>query len=191
MSLSIEEILPTVYRYYPRGVHAYDPAYSDSEEYRRLLAVRKDAGTGARRATWDAMVERLVSRLSGCALEDRTLLYPANYDTGYHVRIHLNPEDKRSVRAVVGWVSAIVPCYIIYSSSGAMDPSEPPLAIRFSFTHEEQSIADILAVEIEDTYGYTLLPPDVGNIRVPDVAHPAYAMGANNVYDLLFVEHIW
>lgn len=191
MPHTVESLLPIIYHYYPRGMHCMSPLYRTSKQYQRLLALRKEAGTGERRANWEAMVERLRARLPECAFEDRTLLYPPNHDTGYHVRIYLNPKDKSFARMVVGWVSAIIPCYIVYSSSGSTARGEGPFKIRYDFTPEEQPVADILTAEIEATYGYERLPPEIGTVSVPDLCDPSRAFGDNNIYELLFIGDTW
>jgi hypothetical protein len=55
----------------------------------------------------------------------------------------------------------------------------------FAFSSDEQPHADWLAREIEATFGCEPMPPEVGNIIVPDVATNLRLMGQATLYDCL------
>lgn len=58
--------------------------------------------------------------------------------------------------------------------------------ITFDFTPEEQPYAEWLAREIEDTWGYERMPPEIGKVAVPDVATNLRPVGEAAIYDCLF-----
>lgn len=191
MTHSIEDLLVVVYRYYPRGLHSFDPAYAASEEHRRLLAMRVEYGQGEKRAPWNAMVARLKQRLPGCSISDWTHLYPHDHDACYRVRVNLRPGDRAFAHDLVGLVSAIVPYYVVYSSSGLTAKGKGPPNIRYTFTPDEQPVLDILAGEIEATFGHARLPHEIGSLHVPDAGTWSCGIGKNTLYDFLFTETIW
>jgi hypothetical protein len=60
--------------------------------------------------------------------------------------------------------------------------------IRFDFSPEEQPCAAIVAREIEATYGYEPMPPEVGHVIVPDVRTDSTYDGKVTLYDCFFAE---
>ena len=139
------DLLNTIYRFYPRGMLGYDPAYDGTVEHRRLV----DAHRCARAAfpQWKRMIERLGAR------------YPmtpelfTEHEPAYSGRAHL-PSDDRSL----GFhVSVIGPYYAIHRMGW---PDEEPFA-------------EAIERDIRATYpGHDPIPPELGNEVVPDVAGP-------------------
>lgn len=58
--------------------------------------------------------------------------------------------------------------------------------VSFTFSQEEQPYATSIVREIEATYGYEHLPPEIGNVAVPDVETGFRRFGEARLYDCLF-----
>jgi hypothetical protein len=61
--------------------------------------------------------------------------------------------------------------------------------ICFELPPDEQPYAAGIAQEIEATWGYERMPPEVGNVVVPDVATNLRRFGEARLYDWLFQTH--
>jgi hypothetical protein len=68
------------------------------------------------------------------------------------------------------------------------DPTRERL-LNFELTPEEEPYARVLAAEIERTFGYEPLPPEIGKEVVPDVATKTSGLGESTIYDCLFTGH--
>jgi hypothetical protein len=58
--------------------------------------------------------------------------------------------------------------------------------VSFDFSADEQSYAACIAQEIEATWGYERMPPEVGRVIVPDVATDHRILGEATLNDCLF-----
>jgi hypothetical protein len=58
--------------------------------------------------------------------------------------------------------------------------------LRFDFSPEEQPYATTIAREIEATYGYEPMPPEVGQVIVPDVETDSRMLDEARIYDCFF-----
>lgn len=59
---------------------------------------------------------------------------------------------------------------------------------RFDMTPEEQPYAAWIAQNIESTFGYAPMPPEIGNVIVPDVETNLRPPGEARLYDCLFLD---
>src|SRR6185437_5860060 len=59
---------------------------------------------------------------------------------------------------------------------------------NFELSPEEQSCATVIAREIEGTYGYEAMPPEVGGTIVADIETGLRSGGEATLYDALFTE---
>ena len=58
--------------------------------------------------------------------------------------------------------------------------------VRFQLAPDEQVYADWITRDIETTFGYERMPPDVGMVIVPDIATGLRSLGQATLYDCLF-----
>jgi hypothetical protein len=156
------ELLEQIYRFYPRGMYTDSPGYDDTEQRARQL----DAARRARAAypQWAAMIERLRTRY---VVTDMSLhVSTGDFDSAYSGQIRSAlPEPCK-----IGFhVSTLGPYYGVL---GLGAPREEPEVQR-------------LAQEIEATYGYERIPPEIGDVVVPDVAVDGVGMGKARIYDCL------
>jgi hypothetical protein len=170
MKITRSELLDVVYRFYPRGLLPYarihvppgEPFYDDTEEYLRLVEAANHGR--AEYPTWKAMIRRLGDRY-GLQNESLSLL-SGNVDPAYSARIWLTDETALSFH-----VSLLGPYYGIHL------PGIP----------EEEPVAREIAREIEATYpGYRQVPPELGDVVVPDVTMFAVSMGEATIGMFLF-----
>jgi hypothetical protein len=62
--------------------------------------------------------------------------------------------------------------------------------VRFDFAPEVQPFMTSITQEIETTYGYEPMPPEVGRVIVPAVETGGRLFGEATLYDCLFSEHL-
>jgi hypothetical protein len=193
---SLDQLLAVVYRFYPRGMNDTDAGYDDTEEHRRLVAARRHAGTGEPYERWRAMLRRLDACFPGRSVTNRSLHLPTgSIDACYSAWLDLPPSAGEHARNLGFLVSFLVPSYVVYSSRMThLDPRDPASEGRsirrefsFTFTGDEEPYVREIVREIEATYsGYEPMPPDVGNVIVPDVVAGLKLMGETTLYHCLF-----
>ncbi|WP_272418796.1 hypothetical protein [Polyangium jinanense] len=174
MKITRSELLDVVYRFYPRKmldiarehVPPGELVYDDTEEHRRLVEA---ASRGrAEYPTWKAMIRRLGDRYR---LQNESLhLLSGGTDPAYSARIWLTNET-----AMTFHVSLLGPYY----------------GIHLPGISEEEPVARDVAREIEATYpGYQPIPPELGDVIVPDLFEPRAYFGVATIYLCLFSE-VW
>ncbi len=157
----LAELLDLVYRVYPRGMIFGGVGYKDTEEYHRQQeAVRRGA---AGYPTWKALIRRLGARYE---VTDRSLgLLGGSYDPAYSGYL-LIPG-----RSLGFHVCLLGPYYAVH---------------RTGAPGEEAAAMDV-GREIEASYpGYLPIPPEIGDILVPDVCPGFRDFGEATIYDCLF-----
>lgn len=86
------------------------------------------------------------------------------------------------------WMAKILPACMVES-----EPSPPMEAYRnvinFDLSPDERPYAAWIAQDIEATWGYEPMPPDVGKVIVPDVATNLRLLGEATLYDCLFTDN--
>ncbi|WP_437294638.1 hypothetical protein [Sorangium sp. So ce426] len=68
----------------------------------------------------------------------------------------------------------------------SMEDKPTQRVVSFDLSPDEQPYAAVIAQEIEATWGYERMPPEVGNVVVPDVATNLRRLGEARLYDCLF-----
>ncbi len=172
--IALSELLTIVYHHYPRGllnIHRMhvplgDTVYEDTEEHLRLIV----AAARGRRAypTWKAMIRRIGDKYG---LQNESLsLVSGGTDPAYSARIWITDDVALSFH-----VSLLGPYYGIHL------PGIP----------EEAPIARDIAGEIEAAYpSYQQIPPEIGNIVVPDIDLDGATFGEATIYICLFSK-VW
>jgi hypothetical protein len=92
------------------------------------------------------------------------------------------------------WIVKLVPA--CFRNPGWLEPppETPEMQPRrqdlsFDLSPEEQPYAAWIAQDIEATWGYERMPPDVGKVKVPGVATDGRLLGTATLYDCLFAEN--
>lgn len=135
MNRSFEELVSLCYRFYPRGMWDYDPAYKNTAEHRRLIAARLEAWARIEER-WRPLLRLLAERIPESHPEDRSMyLSSGGYDACYCARIVLPPAGSSGGRRVLEFcVSILAPYYVILAQrwSGAKEQtaSEPDASIE-------------------------------------------------------------
>ncbi|MFT3776043.1 MAG: hypothetical protein QM820_62660 [Minicystis sp.] len=177
--MPLPELLEVVYRFYPRGIVSTSPGYDDTPERRRQVEAARVGA--AEYPTWKAMIRRLRARYE---VNDLSLhILSGSVDPAYTAKLvvpgkeaeALDLDRRLGVFMRFGFrVSLLGPYYLIHRTD---DPDEEPCA------------RDV-AREIEATYrGYEPVPPELGNVVVPDVALDTVGPGEVTVYDCLLLSH--
>lgn len=191
MRLTRDELLSVVYRFYTRGIRAEDPGYNDTEEHRRLVDVRRRAG--AEGNPWRVLLDRLYRRIPRASIHNGSLhLSTGHYDAGYVGALFLPTRGPHETHHQVGFlISFLVPCYVVYSAVVVVAPTDTGLArhIEFTFSPDEEPHARTLTEEILAVFpGYEPMPPEIGNIVVPDVVAGVKPLGKTTLYHCLFTD---
>jgi hypothetical protein len=191
MKASPSDWFDLIYKFYPRGLWADDPGYRETEEHLRLAEARRRAG--AANGPWNALRDRLAERFPECGMLNRSVHLPTgSFDACYSGRLTLPLlEESQGEHAIGFLVSFLAPVYVVYSSlvfhskdaSGESRWTLPQ--IRFDFSADERPYAEVIAREIEATYGCERMPPEIGKVIVPDVAAGLRAPGEATIYDCL------
>lgn len=202
MKHSIEELVALARHYYPAAPWYQEPE-GKTETERRLAAGRV---AGARYSVWRDMHRRIQQQLPGCSVSDRSfyLQGPASCDGCFwaDIELPLLPPDV-GTDELVFLVSTLAPYYVIYRRVYIVVPDTAPRspsdlwpgddrarhALNFELTAEEEPFARVLASEIERTFGYETLPPEIGKEVIPDLTTPQSRLGRTTIYDCLFMGH--
>jgi len=183
MRLSVPELLRRIYIYYPRGVQRYGSNYMETEERARFVELCRRAATSEERDRVVAMLNRLRRRFPGHNVDYGSLhLGSGSHEPSHRATLELEPETPEVEFCYIGFiVSLIAPCYVIYRASRKASPeirhlpwSEQvdkmkPLEVSFTFAEKEKPFAEAICAEVQSTYHSEILPPEIGNIPVPDV----------------------
>jgi len=122
MRHTVEDLLAAVYQHYPRGIDRYDPRYSESVEYARLVAARKKAGADGR---YRAMLHRILTRY--CVEPQSIHLPTGHWDACYALAHHLSATP--SGRSLHFLASFLIPYQIVFSSQ-LIEDTEQTAALR-------------------------------------------------------------
>lgn len=192
MTPSPGNLLPIVYRYYSRGMNEYDPGYTETEEHRRLIQARLQAS--AEGNPWSVLLGRLYARFPR-GIHNASLHLPTGrMDAGYAGWLELPVRGWYEVHHKVGFlISFIAPCYVVYGASIVIAPTTRGTGraqdIRFAFTPDEETYVRAITGEILSVFpGHEPLPPEVGNVIVPDVVAGNQMMGQTTLYHCLFTD---
>lgn len=84
----------------------------------------------------------------------------------------------------------ILPASVVKPEFLEPSPTSPARRwdVSFDFLPDEQSFAEGIAQEIKATWGYELMPLQIGKVNVPDVATDGRRLGEATLYDCLFSE---
>lgn len=156
------ELLEVIYRFYPRGMHTTAPGYDDTSERCRQADAQRVAVADYHR--WKAMLGRLRARFE---VQDRSLHIISGRDAGFSGHVEIPG------RLLGFHVSFLGPYHAVHRTGSA----------------GEEPAASEIAREVETTYGYEPVPPEIGDLVVPDVALDTRRMGEVTIYECLLSEY--
>lgn len=194
MRHSVEDLFSLAYRYYPRDIERYDPVIGTTEEYRRRMDARRGAIEVYGR--FRALLGRLRTTFPGSLVEDQGLYHPlGNFDACFSGKLVLPTlAPHQGQHALYFYSSFLAPYYLMVSrrevyiprtdrARGGYDRKEET---RFELTAEEQPYAQVIANEIQATFGGDPLPPAVGRLIVPNLAVLDRTFGHVTINQCLF-----
>lgn len=163
------ELLEVVYRFYPRGLWTTSPGYDDTPESHRLREAARCAA--AEYPKWKTMIRRLGARYG---IHDGSLhVLAGSVDSAYTVVLRI-PSTEPAGAELLCNVSFLGPYYLV----------------RGRGTPDEEPYVQDVAQEIESAYpGYEPIPPDLGDVVVPDVALDTVGLGEATIYHCLLGTH--
>lgn len=195
MKHSINGLLDIVYHYYPRGMWDFEPGYDDTAEYRRLDATRKQAASGK---AWHKLLDRLRLQFNHGIFNRSLALASFKSDACTWVTHSLPPDPSRNSRNndedhEIGLaISFLAPYYVIYSSRRVdrkFRESEPERLHAFDLDEDEKADAQIMIDEMKLLFAeHEPMPPEIGNIVVPDVMAGNQELGKATLYHCFFTD---
>lgn len=188
-----QDLLPIVYRFYPRGIDEYAPGYKDTEQHRRLVHARIQAG--AEGNPWSMLLRRIRAHFPGAIMHNGSTHLPTGgLDGGYVGWLELPPRGWHEVHRKIGFlISFLAPCYVVYGASIVIAPTTDNSGraqdIRFAFSPDEEPHVQAITEEILSVFpGYKPIPSEIGNVIVPDVVAGNKMMGQTTLYLCLFTD---
>ncbi len=191
MSHSVAKLIELCYRYYPRSLSDDDPRYKDTEEHRCLVAARRTAGANEEER-WRPMLRRINARFPSPGVQNLSLHLPTgSCDGGYSGRLWLHAlRPEGSADSLEFHVSFLAPYYFLFSSR--LPEGGQRYEQQVALLPKEEPYARAVVEEIEATFpGYEPMPPEVGNVVVPDVVAGNKGMGEATLYHCLFTDGLW
>ena len=186
MKHSVPDLLALIGQFYPSARWPGDAGYSETAEDQRFMRAVREAGTGAAYARWTGMLGRLREALPSPVINTSLHLAAASRGPCYEgVCSLLKTNDAQ--HNVDFCVSLLAPYYLVYSFRYFREGRR--FEVRFDLDAEEQPCGRAIADEIESTYGYEPMPPEVGGALVADVeiAGARYPyVGKGTINDYLF-----
>lgn len=166
------------------------PGYEDTEEQHRLVAARQKAGADLQK--WRGVLARIDARLPGYTAQNRSLHLPTGQCDACHCGwLDLPLRGSTEYRYGLGFlVSFLVPYYVVYSCASVDYHDETGKLISYDtldFSPNEKPYAPVIVEELCATFGgYEPMPPEIGNIVVPDAVTDFRFMGEATIYTCLF-----
>jgi hypothetical protein len=199
MKHSAEELIAIAYQHFPRGMADDDPLYEQTPEWLRRKSARVRAG--GNHEGWQTMLQRIQARSPreppfGNLVENRSQFLESTTagPTGrcFSGALWMPGDDPARPSHEIGFaVSFLAPCYAVFSSRAV--PIDPPMGMRdteryvsFALSSSELRFARGIAEEIEISFpDHEPLPPEVGNVMVPEVASELPPPGVATLFECL------
>lgn len=184
----VDELIELAYQFYPKGVWDYDPDYETSAEQLRLLDARQRSVKDVLR--FRALLNRLHMRFPACGIQQRLYLIPQVMDACLPAKLIL-PTFKvdDGEHALVMLVSILAPYYALYRTLYFFKENKVVHApVLFELSAYEQPYGQAITEEIETTFGYERMPPEIGNVLVPGACFRHRALGEATIFDSLFTD---
>ncbi|MFT3768147.1 MAG: hypothetical protein QM820_22070 [Minicystis sp.] len=164
----LSDLIESIYQYYPQGMYPDSPGYDATpERHRQMDAMRRAAADHPR---WAAMLDRLRQRFE---VDDRSMhISGQTFDSAFSAMV-IVPDEQGRAWDLGFHVSLLGPYYVVHRMGRP----------------GEEAYAQALVQEIEATYGYAPIPPELGDVVVPAVALETRRMGEATVYDCLLSAH--
>jgi hypothetical protein len=186
MKHSTQELLSIVDEFYPRNMWPEAPGYRETPQDLRLMEATRRAGTGVAYQTWQAMIERL-SIVFPKRIHNTSLHLPAAWRSSCYEGICSLLKTEEAHHNIDFCVSFLAPYYLVYSWRYFREGRR--FEVRFDLDEEEQIYGRKIADEIEATYGYEPMTPDVGSVLVAEIEIEGaryHYVGKGTINDYLF-----
>jgi hypothetical protein len=179
---SVDELLQIIDQHYWRSA-----SYDGSEPYGArdcLVEVRKEAGKP--NTPWSELLARLYKRFPDRVTNRSLHLTGGGFDACYSLTVEQAPHE-------IGLaICFIAPYYVVYSSRNVdrtYRESEPKKLQAFVLDDDEKADAQVMIDEMNLLFpAHEPMPPDIGNIVVPDVMAGNQELGKATLYHCFFTD---
>jgi hypothetical protein len=189
MKHCVDELIELTYQFYPKGLWDHDPGYKTSAEYRRLLDARQ--GSVNQVIRFRALLNRLHMRFPACSIAQRLYLIPQVMDACFPAKFILPTfKDDDGEHALVMLMSILAPYYALYRTLYFCNENDKAVRapVSFELSVYEQPYGQAIAEEIETTFGYERMPPEIGHVIVPGACVGNQQLGKATLFDCLFTD---
>lgn len=186
MKHSVSDLLALIGQFYPSAMWPGDVGYSETTEDQRFMRAVRAAGTGAAYARWTGMLDRLRVAFPGRIINTSLHLAAVSRGPCYEGICSLLKADDAQ-HNVDFCVSLLAPYYLVYGWRYFREGRR--FEVRFDLDAEEQRYGRVIADEIESTYGYEPMLPEIGGVLVADVEIEGaryHYVGKGTINDYLF-----
>jgi hypothetical protein len=188
MKHSVDELIELTYQFYPKGLWTEDPGYETLPEYHRLLDARQRSVKEVLRLR--ALLNRLHMRFPTCSIGQRLYLIPKVMDACFPAKFVLPTFKDDGEHALVMLVSILAPYYALYRTLYFYNENDKAVhaPVSFELSVYEQPYGQAITEEIETTFGYERMPPEIGHVIVPGACVGNQQLGKATLFDCLFTD---
>lgn len=182
MKHTLDELLQIIQQHYWRST-----SYDESEPYGArdcLIEVRKKAAEP--NTPWRELLARLYARFPHRVTNRSLHLAGGGFDACYSLTVDHPPHE-------IGlFISIIAPYYVVYSSrrvDRTYREAVPQELQAFDLDDDEKADAQVMIDEMKLLFpGHEPMPPNIGNIVVPDVMAGNQELGKVTIYHCFFTD---
>ncbi len=188
--LNSDALVELVHRYYVTHLYSGEPGYYESEQYRRLYALRRAAEL-ERTDLWRNFLTRVRKTLSDCFVWDLSYL---RHDNCHRVRVYVRGTTPQTVdtKAVMACISILAPVYVTYTSyQEHVDGLYSKSRTFYEPRPDTREVEEVVEAEIRSVFGFRRLPNGVLFTPVPDIQCGNRALGEATLADCLFTDDRW
>jgi hypothetical protein len=186
---SREVLMEIVYQYYPRGIHASEAGYKETEAFKRYK-VLADKYQWDRDGRWGRFMELLRQKHPKYDYWD----YTFGHGIGCYVVRAVLPRAESAVATieVVCLVSYLAPVYSVYVAYTTGEPGTFSKRVEWipPDGSEEARAASLLAAEIEAEFDVAPFPPEYRSTIIPDVTAGNQWFGKTTLFHCLFTDYV-
>lgn len=184
--LTPNDILDTIYQYYPKGVYFFDNKYLETTEYKQKMIKCTDV------STHDTFVNMATFFIEKFNSESVDFFTPTSLGPSYIYRIKISQSHNRYTILVI-CISVLIKKYSAYTSTIDFGKAGKPTKIQMINNSEELTAINPLVLNALNSYfpSYEILPQDQLFLEIPDIYSTKNAQERATVFDCLFSDHRW
>lgn len=175
-----DDIISTIYKFYPRNVSGFSEEYYSTQEYHNLSS--KIAGKDQR---WDNFFADMKQKFGDEYVRDRSDEEPCG-------RCVIYAFHENFVFEFVIHISSLIDYYSFYVRKAVINNANPGMQevgrlVNNTFP-EVESECNFILNSIKLHYNYQLMAEDFGKMLVPDISTNNKDLGETTIFDAVFAD---